>query len=312
MSTQIRAQVDKLLSNASQMLKVEGCVADLILPKMQSAQYSGKIGKYGNDHLRIVNSVIGGKGRYRQMETVTRSSDGFYIESHGLEGMVTDEDYHNVEEPFDAEKDETLGLTSVLQLEKEKGLADALTSTAVLTQNKTLSGMSQFSDYANSDPLTEVVIGKKAVRDGSGGIVNTLIMDYDVAEMLRYHPAILSNLGFKENRPGGLSDADLAKAFNVARLIIPSCKYNAGALGAADSLVNVWGKHIVMACLPQKAEKYQLTLGYEVQLSGQIGWKVKKMPLENPDGATAIIISGKYDQVITKAACGYLLKDVIA
>ncbi len=312
MSTQMRAQVDKQLSNVSQMLKVEGCIADLILPKTQSAQYSGKIGKYGNGHLRIVNSLVGGKGKFRRMETITRSSDGFYIESHGLEGLVTDEDYKNVEDPFDAEKDETTGLTSVLMLEKEKSIADALTSTAVLTQNVTLSGSSQFSDYLNSDPIGKIVAGKKAVRDGSGGIVNTMIMEYDVAEMLRYHPAILDALGFKENRPGGLSDADLAKAFNVQRLFVPWAKYNSAVEGQADVLTNVWGKHIVLACLPERAEKYQLSLGYEVQLTGQVGWKVYKKPEDNPPESTQIIVAGKYDQVITKAACGYLIKDAIA
>lgn len=312
MSTQVRAIVDKLLSNASQMLKPDGCVADLILPKMQSAQYSGKIGKYGNGHLRIANTLVGGKGRYRRMETITRSSDGFYIESHGLEGIVTDEDYRNVEDPFDAEKDESLGLTSVLMLEKEKSLADSLTSTAIVTQNVTLSGTSQFSDYANSDPLAKIVAGKKAVRDGSGGVVNTIIMEYDVAEMLRYHPAILDALGFKFAKPGGLSNDDLAKAFNVQRFIVPSCKYNSAAEGQADVLANVWGKHIVMAVLPEKAEKYQLTLGYEVALSGSVGWKVYKKPQDNPPDSTQIIVSGKYDQVLTNMGCAYLIKDAIA
>lgn len=312
MSTQIRAQVDKLLSTASQMYKPEGCVAEIVLPKMQSAQYSGKIGKYGSDHLRIVNSIAGGKGRFRRMETITRSSDGFYIESHGLEGLVTDEDYKNVEDPFNAESDETLGLTTVLMLEKEKGLADSLTSTSVMTQNTTLSGTSQFNDYTNSDPVAKILAGKKAVRDGSGAIANAMILDYDVAEMLRYHPQILDALGFKENRPGGLTDADLAKAFNIQRVIIPNCKYNSAAQGAAAVLANVWGKHIVLACLPEKAMKYQLTLGYEVQLSGQIGWKVYKKPEDNPPESTQIIVSGKYDQVLTNVTCGYLIKDAIA
>jgi hypothetical protein len=312
MSTQMRAQIDKQLTNVSQKLVVEGCVSPIVLPKVQSAQYSGKIAKYGLDHLRIVNSVIGGKGKYRRVESVSRSSDGFYIESHGLEGLVTDEDYKNVEDPFDAESDETEGITSILMLEKEKALADSLTSTSVLTQNVTLSGTSQFSDYSNSDPLAAIVAGKKAVRDGCGGIVNAMIMDYDVAEVLRYHPAILDRLGFKEQKPGGLTDADLAKAFNIERLIIPSAKYNSAALGQADVLANIWGKHIVMACLPVKSQKNQISLGYEVQLSSNVGWKVKKRPVDNPDGATEIIISGKYDQVITKASAGYLLKDVIA
>jgi hypothetical protein len=42
------------------------------------------------------------------VEAITRSTDSFSIEGHGLEGMVSADDYRNVQLPFKAEEDETL------------------------------------------------------------------------------------------------------------------------------------------------------------------------------------------------------------
>jgi hypothetical protein len=75
-------------------------------------QSSGLLGKYGTSHLRIENSRKAGRGAYRRVEAITRSTTQFLIEGHGLEGMVTKEDYKNVLDPFNAERDETMGLTT--------------------------------------------------------------------------------------------------------------------------------------------------------------------------------------------------------
>lgn len=314
MSTQMKGIYDPLLTDVSSAYvpSQADCVADELLPVVKFAQYTGKLGGYGKSHLRIENSVVAGKGRHRQVESITRTTTGFEIESHGLEGMVTKRDYKNVVDPFDAEKDETTGLTVMLLLEKEKALADALGSTSVLTQNETLVGSSQFSDYTNSDPVGKVRIGKLAVRDGCGAPPNVAIMDWGVAEVLRYHPQLLDLLGFKYARPGGLTDQELAKALNVERVFMPKAKYNSAKEGQTAVLANVWGKNLVLAVVPQRAEKYQISLGYNVRLDGSQPRKVYKESLFNPPGASSILVEDEYDQLLSDVTAAYLIKDAIA
>jgi hypothetical protein len=124
--SQMKAQVDKLLTNASKGYIPEGFIGDFIFPPIKVKQDSGKLGGYGKSHLRLVNTVYGGRGKAPRFESITRTSESYQIENHGLEGMVTDEDYRNVEDPFDAEKDETLGLVTILKISREKSIADAL------------------------------------------------------------------------------------------------------------------------------------------------------------------------------------------
>ncbi len=312
MSTQMKGIIDPLLTNVSSAYVPDGCVSDSLFAPLKFSQYTGKLGGYGKAHLRIENTVIGGKGKYRQVESIVRTTQGFAIEGHGLSGIVSKQDYKNVIDPFDAEKDETMGISTILMLEKEKGLADALASTAVMTQNVTLSGTGQFSDYSNSDVVSVINTAKAAIRTGCGAIADSVIMDYDVAQVLRYHPQLLDLLGFKFAKPGGLEDADLAKALGVKNLIIPNAMYNSAKEGQADVLANVWGKNIIFAVLPKTAAKYQISLGYNIRLDDGSPRKVYKQPMFNPPGSTEVLVEDEYDMLLADVTAGYLIKDAVA
>ena len=309
---QMKALVDKLLTNASNGYVPEGFISEQILPLLNVVQYSGKIGNYGNDHLRIVPTIMGGRGGAKRLDAMNVSSSTYMIENHGLEDIVTAEDYANKEEPFDAENDSQLTLTTVLWLGKEKALADALTSTSVITQNVTLSGTSQWNDYTNSDPIGVALTAKNTIRAACGKAPDTMISDWAVAEVLRYHPKILRNLGYADNRAGSLTNDELAKALGMRRYLVADVVYNSAKEGQADSLAPVWGKHVVFAVLPNTAAKMQKTLGYRVQISGSGPRKVYKEPTFNPPNGMKILVQDQYDMVLVEVGCAYLVKDAIA
>lgn len=310
--SQQKAIIDKLLTNVSSAYIPEGFISEAIFPEVQSVQKTGKLAKYGTDHLRIENTVIGGSGKYPRISTQVRSNTSYSIEGHGLEGLVTEDDYSNVEKPYDAEADETLGITTTLMVGKEKGLADVLSDTAVLTQNTTLSGTSQWNDYANSDPVDDFLTARQAVKDGCGFPPDLAIMSWDVAERLRYHPGVLDALGFKDNRPGGLNDKELASVLQVQRVLIGVASYESAKKGQSSSLASIWGKHLIFAKMPAKAMKRQTSLGYCFKLSGRKPRRVFKFNVNNPPNAKGILVDDHYDFAITNVGAGYLVKNAIA
>lgn len=309
---QLKSQIDMLLTKVSSGYFPKGYISEMILPEIGSAQSTGKLGKYGHSHLRLENARKAGRGKYRRVEPITRSTDSFSIEGHGLEGLVTKEDRKNVLLPFKAEEDETMGLTSLLWTEKEYLLASALADTAVLTQNVTLSGSSQFSDYLNSDPLARFKTARLAVRDGCGVPPDTAVMDWSVWNTLRFHPQILDSLGYKDNRPGGLTESELASAMGVKKVLLGESMYNSAKQGQADVLAAIWGKHIVFGVMPEKAVPYQVSLGYMVRFEGEAPRKVYKYAVNNPPQSTGILVEDDYDMLISNAGAGYLIKDAIA
>lgn len=310
---QLKAIIDKLLTRVSNAYIPEDMdyVSEKWAPNLQVAQNSGKIGNYGKDHLRIVNTVMGGRGKAPRLQSITRSSNTYLVEPHGLEGLVTKEDYRNVEDPYDAERDETLGLTTVLWLGKEKALADSLGSTSTITQNVTLSGTSQYNDYTNSDPLGDFKTARSTVR-ANGVPPNRAIMDWAVADTLAYHPGILEALGYTQNRAGQLSEAELAKAMGIQMLHIARAIYNTADEGQSDSLGAVWGKDIVFYYAPMAAGRYQKSVGYYITLSGQGSRQVSKTPTSNPPGGTEIVVVDDYDQVLVDVNDAYLIDSAIA
>lgn len=310
--SQMRAIVDKLLTGVSSAYVPKGFICEQVLPTVQSKQYSGLLGKYGTNHLRIENSVKGGRGKYRQVETRVYSTTSYLIEGHGLEGFVSKEDYANVEEPFDAERDEVMGISTMLWLEKEKTLADALNNTSVITQNVTLSGNSQFNDYANSDVLGVTTTAQNTILNATGVLPNLCIMDVYVWKVLRYHPQLLDALGFKWDRPGGMSQDEMAKALGVDQVLFGSARYESAKEGQASSLASVWGKGIVFAVSPDKAEIMQKSVGYLVRPVGGQPRKVYKESNFNPPGSTKVLVEDEYDMLISDASCAYLIASAVA
>jgi len=310
--SQLKAQVDKLLTNASSMYQPKNFICEKVLPQIQVKQYSGLLGKYGNDHLRIVNTQKGGRGKYRRVEAITRTTTQYLIEGHGLEGFVSKEDYANVEDPFDAERDETIGLSTILFLEKEKMLADTLASASVITQTVTLSGTSQFSDFNNSNPIGVFNTAQETIIQNCGVKPNIAIMDIVVANKLKYHPQLMDNLGFKYAKPGGLSNEDLAKALDVEQVYVADARYNSAKEGQTDVFASVWGKNIYFAVSADKAEIMQKILGYMIRPTGGEPRKVYKESNFNPPGSSKILVEDEYDMLIADAACAYSIINAIA
>ena len=310
--SQMKAIVDKLLTNVSSMYVPEGYISEAILPNLSVKQKTGKIGKYGLNHLRIVNAKMGGRGRAARFEPIVRSSDLYSIESHGLEGLVTEDDYDNVEEPFEAESDETKGLTSTLWTAKEFAIASVLLDPAVITQNVTLAAAAdKYDDYVNSKPLENFRDAQNVILAESGKMPNRAIISQEVFNALKYHPAILRSLGFADNRAGTLKIAEIAHAMGVETLHIGDAAYNSAKLGQEDQLTQIWGNSIIMYYAPKTAGKYQVSLGYYMTLKKRGARRVFKFTVNNPPKSKGIIVQDDYQFALTNVKCAFLIKDVL-
>lgn len=310
--SQMRAQVDKLLTNVSNIYKPEGFVADKLLTPLPVLQDSGILPSYGNDHLRLVNTNNFGKGRARLVSSISRDiTKKYLIIPHELRGEVSEQDYRNVELPYDAEKDETMGLTSLIQVEKEYNLASVLTDTSIITQNTTLSSGTLWSAYSTSNPVADIAAAQAAVFQGCGRPANKAVMSWAVYNILRYHPQVLENLGFKDNRKGTLTSDEIAMFLNVSEVHVAQASYNAAKEGQADNLQPIWGKDLVLLHAPNAAEKQQVSLGYNCYLRGGQR-RVKKWQIDETFGNTGILVGDNYSYEFVNTGAAYLVKNAIA
>jgi hypothetical protein len=311
--SQIKAMVNKLLTNVSNGYFPQGYISELVLPTLTVKQKTGIIGAYGQSHIRIVDDLIGGEAQARRVIPISRKVDNTYIiQSHALEGVVTQDDYDNVEQPFDAEKDETQGLTHLIWTNKERALASSLFSTSVMTQNATLAGTDQWSDYANSKPTEDFKDAHNAILDGCGMQPNAAVMSRKVFNTLIYHPQILDSLGYAMNRAGTLSEAEVAKAMGIDKLYIGSVAYNSAKDGQTDVLAQIWGKSCLFFVRPDAPSKQQISLGYYMKQSSSAARQVYKYDLNNPPGSQGIIVQDDYSFELVNVKAAYLYDAAIA
>lgn len=306
---QTKAIVDKLLTNVSNGIFPVGYIADKVLPQLVVKQKSGLIGAYGNNHLRLSDDLIGGRAEARRADPILRSSQTYLLETHALEGVVTMDDYANVEQPYDAEADETAGLTHLVLTNKERAFASQMFSTTVFSGRVTTPG----TKYGNtsSDPLADFKTAQNAIVDSVGMQPNAVIMSQKVFNTLKYNAQLADVLGFKYNQVGSLSALDIANALNVEEVLIANAPYNNAKEGQADSMTQIWGDSILFYVKPKAAAKYQISLGYSMKLSGSEGREVYKYDLNNPPGSTGIIVQDSYQCKLVNVSAGYLLNSVL-
>ncbi len=309
---QLRPVYDRLLSNVSQMYRPTNYIADKILPTKSSLGKTGQLLKYGTGHLRLEMALVVGKSGYRYAEPISRTTTQFNISRYGLKGIVTEDDYANQME-YDAESDEVSGITSLIWTNREKNFADQLFSTSIITNNETLSGQAQFSDYLASNPVEYIKNIRKEVKSVCGFNPNRVVLGDYVAECLRYHPALIEYLKYTQMPIGGLSDQDLARFFRVDQVLIGDVQYNSAKEGQADTMVDVWGNSILMYYAPAAAAKYQSSLGYYMTLEGENGEaRVFKTPNQDLPNATNILVDMAFDCFLTNLNCAFLIKDAVS
>lgn len=310
--SQTKAIVNKLLTTVSNGYFPDGYIAEKVLPLIEVGQKTGILGKYGMNHIRLEQDLIAGLGAARRVEPISRDVSNLYsIDSHALEGVVSEDDLDNSEDPFNAKSDEVMGLTHLILTRKEKILADQLFDPAIVTQGETLVGADKWSDYAGSSPLSVAKTAQNTTLDGCGVQYNAAVMSAKVRNTLSYHPEILENLGFKFDRAGTLSDADIMKAFKLDSLLIGSVAYNTTKEGQADTLGQIWGDSVLFYVKPSSAAKYQTAFGYYARMRSRKGRRVFEYNLDNPPNAIGVIVQDDYSYELVNVKAGYLVSSAI-
>lgn len=305
------SKVDKLLSQFAQRYTNSTYIAEMILPVLSVKEKTGKFAKFGKENFRVYTSGI-----YRAPGTRAHSVDysvsqGSYSTSErSLEHPVADEEYANSDDPYDPRRDATSVLMDNLMVNKERALATALTSTSILTLNTTLSGTSQWSDYSNSDPVTNIETAINAVRVATGSVPNSAWMSFVVFYKLKNHPDIREEV--KYTNGGQFNDdafiAWLKGKFRLENVYVGSAVYNSADEGQTDSLADVWGKDFGVFYKSPTPTIMRATFGYTFS---DTPIEVD-MYREESHRRDVIRARNSFDQNIMDANLAYLIKDAVA
>jgi hypothetical protein len=106
----------------------------------------------------------------------------------------------------------------------------------------------EWDDATNATPITDVKDAKLSIRSASGMLPNTLIIAYTTYENLKMCAQIVDRL--KYTFPGldlnQISSAQLAKIFDVERVMIGGAIYDSAKKGKDTSIADLWDNEYSM------------------------------------------------------------------
>lgn len=300
-------QVDTVLTQMSVKYENGQLIGTQLMPRVEVKGRVGYFYKFDKGNFNIHDSRRTGTSRANRISNgLTKTAFG-PLSEHSLEEPIEYEVRDTYPTPHDARVDATEDVSEALDLGLEKEIADKLTDTAVITQNTTLSGTDQWSDYANSDPFDDIQTGIDTIKANAGVTPNTFEIGYQVWSKLRHHPDLLGRMSVASVRV--LTTQMLADLIGVEKVLVGDAVYNTADEGQTVSMGYVWGKHALLAFVQSRPAIKKISLGYTLQVEDARYVDRWDEPWHKAEFVRA---NDYYEPKIVAVEAGYLIKNAVA
>ncbi len=304
--------VDPMLTNVAIGYTNDQYIADLVMPTFAVSKQSGKHFVYDKSRFRAPkNNAKRGTGSPSDETTLTfTTGNAYYCEDHALKHFVADEDVDNAITPTDPYQDATEFLSEQHLISKEIEVATALTDTGTMTSNTTLAGTSQWSDFSNSNPISDIRTGMQTIHSSIYKNPNTLILGKQVFDKIVDHPAFTERV--KYSQLGVMTTDLLARIVGVERVIIAAAGKNTAKEGQTDSMSYIWGKNAILAYVAPRIAPKMVTLGLNYTWKQMQVERLRGSNEQDRKGTYIRLGDNYYDENIVAATAGYLIKNAVA
>jgi hypothetical protein len=295
---------DAVLSGVSVMYQNDDYIADLVMPVVPVKKESDLYYTYTRNW-RLPEALRAAGAEASEVEWNV-STDTYSCLEYALKDMIPDRVRANADNPLDMDVDTTENLVSLIQMLREKRVADIVFAGGNHGSTSALTGANRWNDYAGSDPIGNVRTAKATVHAASAKIPNTMIVGKQVHDKLLDHPDILERIKYTQR--GVVTEDILAKLFEVDRYIIGKALYDSSTVDASEALTYLWGKSVALIYAEPSPGLKKVSYGYQFQSRG---FRTKKWRVEGRDGD--FIESGEIrDEKVVASACGYLYTTVVS
>lgn len=208
-----------------------------------------------------VDTKRAARGNFNRIDGELRDLS-YNCDTHGLEGLVDDEERALYQSDFDAEMATVEDIDMALRISKEKRAAAALFDTSVWT------GATLYTDVSAANPITDpssdlvsvVLAAIESFADAAAGEEpNALVLNY--SNLM----ALLKNTGIRGHFPGapkvtlGMIREALADIFGLEKLMVGRARYRTSADGAASATFSpIWSSSYMAVCRVAPSESASL------------------------------------------------------
>lgn len=286
-------------------------IADKVLPRVQvNKEEFGYNSFDANDAFTIPDTRVGRTSAVNQVEFgATRLTD--QTEDYGLEDPIPFKDIENARESgYDPEGRATEVITDLILLDREVRAANKVfsTSTYAAGSKTTLAGVNQWSDTANSDPVTVL---ENAI-DGMLVKPNKLVLGRAVWTALKRHPKVVTAVLGSANSTGRVTAERLAEILEIQEVVVGEGWINTARKGQTASMARAWGKSAALLYINPNADADRgITFGFTAQFGKRVAMRYEDIKI-GLDGGVIVRVGERVKEKVVASNLGYLFDAAIA
>lgn len=223
----LTGHLDMGLSNFLKGYRQGPLVQDLLFPRLPVLRQTDRYWVSGRENLQAPVQTARAFGAPAAETRFTMSTDTYSAKSSALKATIADEDRDNYA-IGDLNMDTVQFLQEQNQLAREIRIKALVTATANYAAGNTLalSGTSQWSDGANSDPQGDVAKARTRIRL-TGQDANLACFSQDVFDVLAVHPKLKEIFKYTQ-ATGPLNESQVATALGIEKVFVCRAVTNDG------------------------------------------------------------------------------------
>lgn len=289
-------------------------IADSVLPRVQVPTPDFKYQKYSlAEGFTVPDTKVGRRSAPNEVVFTGQEATASVVD-YALDAPIPNSDIQAAQgTPYDPEGRAVEQTTNLILLDREvraSALVFAGASYAAGNQ-ATLSGTSQWSDYANSNPVS-------AIMDA----LDTMVMRPNIGVLgratwtkLRQHPRVVEAIrgtGAGLNAQGVVARRAVADLLELEDVFVGESFLNTAKKGQTASLARVWGKHAAFIYRDSLADAQSgTTFGF----TGQWGSRIAGSEYDSSigmRGGQRVRVGESLKELITANDLGYFFQNAVA
>jgi hypothetical protein len=319
MSMNFPFPIQQTLTSIALAYRNESYIADAVLPRTPVPSREFKWQSFARDEMFTVpETQVGRKGEPNEVQ-FSGTETASFVNDFGLDDVVPNEDIESAPPGYDPTGRATEGIAELIALDRERRTANLVfnLNSYPAANRATLSGTSQWSDFANSDPYTAIM----AAFDGMLMRPNTLVLGRRVWSRLRVHPRITAALApaaqgntNTQNAAGRPATVEaVAQLLEVSQILIGESWVNTARPGQTASLTRVWGNHCAALHLNPAASirGNAITFGFTAEWGSRVAGSIPE-PKIGLRGGQRVRAGESLRELIVAPDTGYYFANAVA
>lgn len=286
-------------------------IADGVLPRAKAGKMEFKYFEHKlEEGFTVPDTIVGRKSKPNEVEFTATETSGM-TKDYALDDPIPNVDIQNAPKGHDPAQHAVVTITNLIMLDREIRVANKVFDPAIYSAaNKVqLSGTSQFSDYNNSDPITDITTGIDALIMRP----NVMAIGRKPYSVLRRHPDIVKSINGTTGDKGIVRLEDMAELFELDKILVGEAFVNTARKGQPHNMQRVWGNHLSLHYLEELVEttnEQMPTFGFTAQFGDRLAGGDQDANI-GMRGGTRVRVGESVEEVISSPDLGYFIEDVV-